>query len=141
MKFKMGDKVFDIRHGWGTVVEVEFNHSGFPIQVHFSTLNKTISDVYTIDGRSSFSDTYPSLYFVEITIPHNASVRPKWRAEVDEIFFHINSVGFIIRDVDNRYVIDNRLYDIGNYFESEQEAKESDIYKAFHKIKGDDVNV
>lgn len=62
--FKVGDRVFDIRHGWGTIKKYDANYS-FPIEVKFD--KKYISDLiqYTKYGKDYELDDTGLLSFTE----------------------------------------------------------------------------
>lgn len=51
--------------------------------------------------------------------------KPKrWRAEYHGHYFYIDSLGDVVETVDMGEYNDNRLYKVGNYFETKEEAKE-----------------
>ena len=61
--FKIGDRVFDIKHGWGTVA-LRLNESEDPhyrLRVDFVYHRES----YTDEGKSNISDAYRSLSFTE----------------------------------------------------------------------------
>ena len=61
--FKLGDRVYDIRHGWGTITRVTDDFkSFFPIWVDFD--NGYDKQVYTLEGASKI-DKIPMLSFTE----------------------------------------------------------------------------
>lgn len=64
-------------------------------------------------------------------------IKTRCRVGKDERFYYINCCGEIDYSYDKRSVIDNKMYNIGNYFDSENEAIESDIYKLYKKQKED----
>ena len=47
----------------------------------------------------------------------------RWRAEEGEIYYSIAGVDVIKIDSENLVELDNRRYDLGNYFKTEEEAK------------------
>lgn len=65
-KFKKGDKVFDIRYGWGEILNIT-NHSTYPIEVEFSN---TIMDSYTKKG-SNYLKNNPTLSHIEYSMNPN----------------------------------------------------------------------
>ena len=71
--FKTGDKVYDIRYGWGIITDV--NHTKlYPISVEFDTLKER----YTIDGNMcTCKDTKPTLSFTEYTLQGFSQERPE----------------------------------------------------------------
>lgn len=64
--FEIGDKVFDIRYGWGEVVETRDPKEWFPIVVRFENDPEEI--VYAEDGKSKFEDSVPLLSFTEYNL-------------------------------------------------------------------------
>jgi len=58
MRFKEGDKVWDITHGNGAVIEVDFAEDQ-PIVVKFE---KRYNEFYLEDGRIFEEDINPMLY-------------------------------------------------------------------------------
>ena len=60
--FRKGDKVFDIRYGWGEVTETHYQETTlYPILVKF----QTSSLCYTLDGKWAHGDSYSRLSFTE----------------------------------------------------------------------------
>jgi len=66
------------------------------------------------------------------------SKRERWRAEFNETYYFISSTGAIEESVDYSERFDRELYDSWNYFKTEEDAKNSDIYNAFHREEIDD---
>ena len=69
--FKVGDKVFDIRFGWGVVYSV--NEGRLSIDVSFGVNDE---DCYTWDGRA-YEDQPPVLSFTEYTFEGFSQERPE----------------------------------------------------------------
>lgn len=67
-------------------------------------------------------------YEVEITEEQVKEIeKPKykrWRAEKGEEYYFLSDLGEILSAIDCRDKSDNFLYDIGNYFKTEEEAEE-----------------
>lgn len=69
----VGQKVWEVRRGWGKVIKIERIKDGmsmcddYPIEVKFDS-EQTKTDIYLIDGRHSKWDKYPSLYLEEMKI-------------------------------------------------------------------------
>jgi sugar-specific transcriptional regulator TrmB len=61
----------------------------------------------------------------------------KWRAPYNDYFFYLNSFNDIInRSIDLDFGSDNTLFIAGNYFKTEELAKEYQEYlKALHRVK------
>lgn len=70
--FKKGQRVFDIRFGWGTVLKV-YKENGYPVQVSYQGNKKA----YTLDGLYNTSDKGRSLFFAEPEITLSMS-SPPW---------------------------------------------------------------
>lgn len=60
-EFKVGDKVYDIRYGWGKVEDNEFA-IGYPI---YATFDEGRSVVYTKEGKYEIDDINPILSHTE----------------------------------------------------------------------------
>jgi hypothetical protein len=59
-KFNVGDRVFDIRHGWG-VVKYIYPDRIYGVFVLFDNEFKTTAETYTEDGKYLNSNPYPIL--------------------------------------------------------------------------------
>lgn len=70
-EFKLNDKVFDIRYGWGTVIDTD-HITDYPILVEFKSLLKTY---YTKDGKNISSCMNPTLSHEEYSINTNSNER------------------------------------------------------------------
>lgn len=57
---------------------------------------------------------------------------PKWRAKYGERFYFINYIGKVDFDIDLRGYADNSAYEIGNYFQTKEEAEK--YIEKFHEI-------
>lgn len=50
--------------------------------------------------------------------------KPKrWRADYDKKYFYVESMGTILSSIEHHVSIDDARYKIGNYFETEDDAK------------------
>ena len=76
---KKGDKVWSIKFGWGTIVEI-IERTGCPVGVDFENSCRLW---YCIDGRYSQNDILPSIFWNEFTIPDEAFKKPLPSIEVD----------------------------------------------------------
>lgn len=63
---KVGDKVFDVGFGWGTIVVIKGDEL-FPILVDFDN-NAVGALTYTTDGKHSCGQPYPTLFWDEVKI-------------------------------------------------------------------------
>lgn len=60
--FKVGDKVYDFRYGWGQVIETDSTeYIGFPIIVEYNY----DKECFTIDGKYNLNDPLPTLSFTK----------------------------------------------------------------------------
>lgn len=128
-KFEVEDRVWNMRFGWGTVRKIKETIT-YSILVVFDFDNTEI--MFTADGKDCEGDLYQSLFFEEITIPETARKRPKWRASHGGMYYFIDTFGDICQDNDHNYRADFRRFKAGNYFKTEDGARASNIYKAFH---------
>ena len=72
-EYKVGDKVWDIRLGWGKVIEIESEKYYTPVMVDFVRCFKS----YTYDGKDSKSHENRMLMFKEVENLDEYFVRPK----------------------------------------------------------------
>ncbi|MGL4998221.1 MAG: hypothetical protein ACRC5T_04570, partial [Cetobacterium sp.] len=114
-------------HGWGKVEDVEYS-TLFPILVDF----EEYFDMYTVDGKNAIIDKKACLFFEQIEIPVSATTKSKFRAIYGEKYYSINHYGVVERSIERGYKTDSRLVETGNYFKTEEEAKESKFYKVFN---------
>lgn len=128
--FKVGDRVWEAREGWGEVVDTEAGGI-YKIRVKLERFCQN----YTSDGKLLLEDKYPILFFNEITEEMYAELRTKtkWRAEEGDIYYFVGSDGLIYSLEDLRDMSNNRMFKVGNYFKNEEEAKESKYYKMYHE--------
>ena len=75
--FKVGDRVFDIRFGWGEVINIDGH-----VNVHFDVDYDT--DYYK-DGRHSIYEKNPTLSFTEYTLQGFSQERPKKEPEIGSL--------------------------------------------------------
>ena len=83
---KVGDKVWDIRRGWG-VVSMIIQQSTYPIEVDFESGH----DIYSRDGYYTLEDINPSLFWDEIEV--KAPPKPLPDLAVDTKVFVWDSLG------------------------------------------------
>ena len=75
---EVGDRVYDIRYGWGSIQFIGKN-SQYPISVVFDlkyTNNKEITECYTDTGCFSTRSGKPVLFWNEFKIPQEAFIKP-----------------------------------------------------------------
>ncbi|MGL6121013.1 MAG: hypothetical protein ACRC0V_10950 [Fusobacteriaceae bacterium] len=125
--FIIEDKVWDVRHGWGTVTKIE--ESGRrPVMVGFNDG----TDFYTKEGKSSVYDNSRCLLFDELHPTKKSLSRSKQRVECDQLYYFVNCTGEINSTTEKGTLNDEKLYEANNYFLTFTEAKKSKIYKAFN---------
>ncbi len=71
------------------------------------------------------------LYFKDYKA--SAYKNKKSRLEQHKYYFYVNSTGEIIKIQDNDLLNDSRRHFKGNYFNTEEEARNSKFYKIFNK--------
>ena len=73
--FEKGDRVFDIRFGWGTVVD---DNSGqiYAVGVQFDKDDSQEVIFYTGDGKRNLGEEFPLLSFMEYTLQGFTQERP-----------------------------------------------------------------
>lgn len=76
---KKGDRVWSIRKGWGTVLNINIG-STFPIVVRFDCM---VSASYTKDGKINSEDLFPAIFWGEFKVPEEVLKRPLPKLEVD----------------------------------------------------------
>ena len=128
-EFKVGDTVYCVIFGKGKIIDIGIGT--YPLSVEFFYGNSNFTRGYTQDGKYADSG-FRTLFFEEIKIPESAYKRPKWRAEKGCDYFYVMSEGNINITVDNRTKCNDLYFKHGNYFKTEEEAKESKFYKVFH---------
>ena len=128
-EFKINDEVWDIFYGFGIVVNVV---KGKPYSVVVKFKDGDYVNSYTKEGECC-SNRKRTLFFEEIIIPESAYKRPRWRAKSGDIYCHISGTGLIMHIAEFDNFDNNAHYKVGNYFKTEEEAKESKFYKVFHE--------
>jgi hypothetical protein len=73
--FKVGDKVFDIRYGWGVVSSVNIRLKDWPVEVVFDGEEELLEE-YTFDGRA-YINYEPILSFTEYNLEGFSQERPE----------------------------------------------------------------
>jgi len=104
-KLEIGTRVFDIRWGWGAIVEYreDFNEISYPIIVRFD--GKGIS-TYTLSGVHSMGDSSPLLSLTEYSLENGGFTdisewgKPKvgdfgyfWHYETKDFVFYSKLIG------------------------------------------------
>lgn len=125
--FKVGQRVWDINYGWGKITQIR--GGGYPLVVDFEGGNNT----YTSEGKACSWSKGRSLFFEEIHIPESALTPPRWKAEAGEKVFIIDSLGCVSEMTAWPGISLEGFFNVGNYFQTAEEARASKIYKAFHE--------
>ncbi|MGL5964388.1 MAG: hypothetical protein ACRCZ2_08350, partial [Fusobacteriaceae bacterium] len=107
--------------------------SSYPVDVRHN--ERCVS--YTKDGKQYEEEDGRVLFFDEIPIPKSALVRPRFRARRGGVYYYVNLCGDVCQSDELRAKLDEQQYEAGNYFETEELAMDSDIYKAFERMKED----
>lgn len=90
------------------------------------------SSIYYIDkGEVRMVDKEHSVLFEIVELP-------RWRAAVGGRYYFINYIGKVVFDTDLRGSVDDSAYEIGNYFQTKEEAEKytEKFCEFFKKIKG-----
>jgi hypothetical protein len=108
--FKVGDKVYDARYGWGEVTDISFS-TKYPIEVAFDKCNG-YNDYYTYAGLDNDLDSLtPLLSFTEYTLQGFSQERAELLPERGQIvwvrdssnsnwhctqFMHKDDTGYVV---------------------------------------------
>ena len=129
-EFKVGDTVYCVIFGKGKIIDKTYNiYNAYPLKVEFEN---RIKYSYTQDGKSTATSNR-TLFFEEIKIPESASKRPRWRAEYPDPYYFIAGTGLVTLQKELGFFENEVHFETGNYFKTEEEAKESKFYKVFHE--------
>jgi hypothetical protein len=107
--FKVGDKVFDIRYGWGVVSSVNIRLKDWPVEVVFDGEEELLEE-YTFDGRA-YINYEPILSFTEYILEGFSQERPELLPNKGDIVWvrsHSESrwvIGHFVEKDDDRYFI------------------------------------
>lgn len=135
--FRVGQRVWDFASGWGEVVEAQEQNNSktdFPIGVQFDKDESKTIVRYTSEGKLA-SVLNRTLFFEEIPIQESALKPKRWRAKKFEHYFVVNTWGKIDVACEDNVEVDNERYKIGNYFQTKEEAEDSNLYKVFQQMK------
>lgn len=70
--FKVGDRVYDIRYGWGKIIDK--NNGAIGVQFEDDDSQEVI--IYTNDGKRTLGEETPLLSFMEYTLQGFSQERP-----------------------------------------------------------------
>lgn len=80
---KLGDDVWDVRYGWGKVVELT-KSAKYPFSVEFLNVYENKQNCsYQIDGKAAEWHNFPLLFWNEFKVPAEAFIKPLPKLEVD----------------------------------------------------------
>lgn len=104
--FKIGDRVFDIQFGWGTVVNLN-KDSSYSIEVKFDFFHQEVA--YSLDGKYQLYMTTPTLSFTEYSF-NNFTQKRQPVFKVNDRVFDINygwgKITCIRADVEDDYPVE-----------------------------------
>ena len=80
--YKVGDRVFDIRYGWGTVIDITTDRN-YPVEVSFTNNPRVL--VYTSAGSLFDNEKTPTLSFTEYTLEGFSQERPKKQPKIGSL--------------------------------------------------------
>jgi hypothetical protein len=83
--FKVGDRVFDIHFGWGTVIEVNRPIERASLLVRFDGMDEDDCLGFYKNGYYGSFDIHPRLSFTEYTFCGFSQERPKKEPEIGSL--------------------------------------------------------
>lgn len=105
MGFTVGQRVWSILYGWGTVVSINPNET-YTIEVNFDTMNPHDKNSFLLDGRAWRNHELPSLFHKEQTFDYG---KPEWQPKPGELCWVWNG-GWGVPNVRIISEIDDGLY-------------------------------
>ena len=68
-------------------------------------------------------------------------IHKRWRAELKKGYFYIHSSGLLDENMECYHNIDNKRYDLGNYFKTEEEAQKvkEELDKFWAKVRAGEI--
>lgn len=85
--FKVGDRVFDVFFGWGTVDEVGDNETEYSVRVEWDNEDES-SDSYTYDGRYTLGlKRVPRLSFTEYDLVNGGFSQERDLNVMDVVYY------------------------------------------------------
>ena len=80
---KLGDKVWDIMHGWGKIIEIYKDPKApYPIKVSDFEDGSLYTETYTRDGKTFRNHINPTLFWDEINIKSPPRPQPKQKGSI-----------------------------------------------------------
>lgn len=122
--FKVGDRVFDIRYGWGKVT-ICADTILYPIGVQFDEDDSQEVILYTEDGRGHLGDNKPVLSFTEYTLKGFSQKR---------VFDYSNCIGKYGKFYDNKHDIDKKDPVIAKLYSFSEKPIPKFCYRVYSKF-------
>ena len=82
---KVGDKVWSITEGWGTIIDRFRSRAEYPLVVEFENREQK---TYTLWGRLHIKDISPTLFWDEIEIKAPPKPLPKLEVDTNVVVWH-----------------------------------------------------
>lgn len=117
----VGDRVWSIRKGWGTVIKVDTD-SDYPIKVRLDVSERI--EGYTYDGRFTSVDLGPELFWDEVHIV--APSKPKVKRSYEEVKW----CNIYPKGVSTGFGILNNKYFFGCLGNNPETVKENSLSRA-----------
>ena len=113
----------------------------------------TIGGNYLYDRKIFINRIYPHIPFLirnEIiehledvvnVINEKYGILKRWRAEVDDYYYTIFGENIIVNAKEEKTLTDNILYDLGNYFKTEEEAEKvkEELDKFWERVRAGEI--
>lgn len=81
---QLGDNVWDVRYGWGKVVELTRKDNTYSFSVEFLIPSNSKQNCsYSIDGKAAEWHNFPVLFWNEFKVPAEAFIKPLPKFEKD----------------------------------------------------------
>lgn len=109
---KVGDRVYDILRGWGTIVEIKLNQE---CPIYFNADIDSFC-TFTLDGKRSEIDKNPTLFWNEIKLPSNEEDKKPFNL-VEFLKDNIEPTEFVTgaENISFVYNYTNNTWEIGIY--------------------------
>lgn len=127
---EVGDSVWSPEYGIGEVLRIIKQY----IYVRFKFSPNKWDIGYNIDELSNRPIGYSKILYWQKPDwweDDKFPIKPKWRASINESYFHVDSLGKINMYIEKFTKNDNRAFQLGNYFRNFDDAKNSKFYKVF----------
>jgi hypothetical protein len=123
-----GMELYSVAHGTVKLYEI-VKRSEYPIGVKD---RRGVVYWFTSKGQLlDFAEVETSLFPSKENRDWSTFKLPRWRAK-DRYYYYVTAFGEVAQYLDNNSEMDLKIWKSGNYFQTEEKAKNSKIYKAFH---------